>query len=99
MSDKVKLYPAAIGPIRLTERDKLIIWSPVEISRHGEYGHAIYIEFLWRWKLPHTGKYTNVKFAQFGPFDFRRLPKWRKSPPDTETLTDGPQMIFKVETG
>jgi hypothetical protein len=66
------LYPSAIGPIRLTERDTLLIWAPIEVSRDPEHVGVIEVEFLWRWRMPYTARSGLVRFAQFGPFDFRR---------------------------
>jgi hypothetical protein len=68
---EVRLYPSAIGPIRLTECDTLLIWSPVEVLR-GEHANVIEVEWLWRWRRPYTARSGLVRFAQFGPLDFRR---------------------------
>jgi hypothetical protein len=61
-----------IGPIRLTDRDTLSLWAPVEINRHPERANVFEVEWLWRWHGPFAPKWGHVRFAQFGPFDFRR---------------------------
>jgi hypothetical protein len=68
------LYPSAIGPIRLTDRDRLLIWSPVEIHRSPEHEHVWEIEWLWLFRRPYASGHSHYRFAQFGPFDLRRSP-------------------------
>jgi hypothetical protein len=66
------LYPSAIGPIRLTERDTLLVWAPIEVGRSWEHRNVIEVEWLWRWRRPYTSASGLLRFAQFGPFDLRR---------------------------
>jgi hypothetical protein len=73
---KTELYPSAIGPVRLTERDTLFIWAPFEVTRSSEHRYVVEIEWLWHFRRPYSSSspYSSNKwgFAQFGPFDLRR---------------------------
>jgi hypothetical protein len=69
---KTELYPSAIGPVRLTERDTLFIWAPFEVTRSSEHHAVIEIEWLWRFRRPYSSKWGFGRYAQFGPFDLRR---------------------------